>query len=239
GKPCCSRSALSEGITSRSIVPSLTRRTSASRSGGITVAEIAPAPTPPAPCEPSARPARPASSRCAPRLLRRESERSQVVIGVIGGVATLTPGCLSEGAGAGEDVRASETNRQEEVMFRSNARVIAFAVCSALALTGSAQASGLATTTVTIKGQNGDYSGAVNSPRLHRCADQRTITVYKQKGSVQNPSVDTEIGSDTSELHGHHGEWSIGNSGFKSGWFYARAARTPGCKAASSKSIHR
>ncbi len=124
-------------------------------------------------------------------------------------------------------------------MFSSKARIVALAVCSVIALSASAQASGSASTTVTIKGQNGDYSGTVNSPRLHRCADQRTITVYKQQGSTQNPSLDTKIGSDTSELHGHHGEWSIGNSGFKSGWFYARAAKTPGCKAASSRSIHR
>lgn len=124
-------------------------------------------------------------------------------------------------------------------MLSSNTRILALAVCGALALTGSAQASGLAKTTVTITGQNGDYSGTVNSPRLHKCADRRTITVYKQMGSMQNPGVDTIIGSDTSELHGHHGEWSIGNSGFRSGWFYARAAKTPGCKASSSRSIHR
>lgn len=124
-------------------------------------------------------------------------------------------------------------------MLSSNARVIVLAVCSALALTGSAEASGPAATTVSIKGQNGDYSGTVYSPRLHKCADQRTITVYKQRGSAQDPRVDMEIGSDTSELHGHHGEWSIGNSGFKSGTFYARAAKTLGCKAGSSKSIRR
>lgn len=123
-------------------------------------------------------------------------------------------------------------------MLSSKTRIVALAVCSALALTGSAEASGPAKTTVTIKGQNGDFSGTVTSPKLHKCADQRTITVYKQKGSKQNPSIDAEIGSDTSELHGHHGEWSIGNSGFKSGKFYARAAKTPGCRASSSKTLH-
>lgn len=124
-------------------------------------------------------------------------------------------------------------------MRSSITRIATLAVCGALVLIGSAEASGLASTSVTIKGQNGDYSGSVYSPKLHKCADQRTVTVYKQKGSHQNPSVDNEIGSDVSELHGHHGEWSIGNSGFKSGTFYARAARTPWCKAASSRSIHR
>jgi hypothetical protein len=110
---------------------------------------------------------------------------------------------------------------------------------SALVLTGSAEASGRAATTVSIKGQNGDYSGTIYSPRLHKCADQRTITVYRQIGPAQDPSVDVEIGSDTSELHGHHGEWSIGNSGFRSGTFYARAAKMPGCRAGSSRSIRR
>ena len=78
-------------------------------------------------------------------------------------------------------------------MLKFNARSVALTACAALALTGSAQASGSATTTVTITGQNGDYSGTVTSPRLHKCADQRTITVYKQKGSRQNPRVDATI----------------------------------------------
>jgi hypothetical protein len=124
-------------------------------------------------------------------------------------------------------------------MFKFNARSVALTACAALALTGSAQASGLASTTVTITGQNGDYSGTVTSPRLHKCADQRTITVYKQNGPRQNPRVDATIGSDTAELHGHHAVWSIGNSGFRSGKFYARASTTPGCAAAASKTIHR
>lgn len=124
-------------------------------------------------------------------------------------------------------------------MFGFNLRALALALVGALALAVSAQASAPARTTVTITGNNGDYSGTVTSPRLHRCADQRTITVYRQKGSHQNPSVDAEIGSDTAELHGSHGVWSIGNSGFKSGRFYARATKTPWCSAGASASIHR
>ena len=124
-------------------------------------------------------------------------------------------------------------------MFGFNARAIALALAAALALAVSAQASAPARTTVTITGQNGDYSGTVKSARLHRCAEQRTITVYRQKGAHQNPSVDSEIGSDTAELHGNHAVWSIGNSGFKSGRFYARAAKTQGCSAGTSNSIHR
>lgn len=120
-----------------------------------------------------------------------------------------------------------------------NARNVALAAVAALALAGSAQASGLAGTTVTITGQNGDYSGTVSSPRLHKCADQRTVTVYKQKGARQDPHVDATIGSDTAELRGRHAVWSIGNSGFKSGKFYARASYAPGCATAASRTIHR
>jgi hypothetical protein len=124
-------------------------------------------------------------------------------------------------------------------MLKIHSRIVAVAALAVLALAGSAQASGSAPTYVTIGGQNGDYSGVVTSPRPHRCADQRTITVYKQKGAHQNPHVDSPIGSDTAEPHGGHATWSIGNSGFRSGTFYARASSTPSCAAAASKSIHR
>jgi hypothetical protein len=131
------------------------------------------------------------------------------------------------------------TTTKEEVMQRRKARLTALVAVGALALAASAQASGPANTSVTIKGQNGDYSGTVSSPHPGKCADQRTITVYKQKGSKQNPSVDIRIGSDTSERHGRQGVWSIGNSGFESGKFYARASKTSSCRSVSSSSIHR
>lgn len=124
-------------------------------------------------------------------------------------------------------------------MLSFNPRIIGLTVFSALALAGSAEANGPAATAVSIKGQNGDYSGAIYSSNPHRCTDERTVTVYRQVGAVENPRVDMEIGSDTSERHGNHGEWSIGNSGFRSGTFYARVAKTPRCKAGSSRSIRR
>lgn len=118
--------------------------------------------------------------------------------------------------------------------------LLACAVCAALALCAVAYAATTpAPTTVTIKGKNGNYHGTVDSPKLHRCAENRTIRVYKQKGADQHPRTDQQIGSDTSELDGDHGVWSIGNSGFKTGRFYARARRTKNCKADSSKTITR
>jgi hypothetical protein len=115
--------------------------------------------------------------------------------------------------------------------------LVLIAACAAVALTAVAYAATPATTTVTIKGPNGDFHGTVDSPKLNRCAKGRTIRVYKQKGSAQDPKNDTQIGSDTAELQGDHGVWSTGNSGFKSGRFYARARKKEGCRAASSKTI--
>lgn len=97
----------------------------------------------------------------------------------------------------------------------------------------------LASTTVTIEGENGDYHGTVDSPKLTACASERLIRVYMQTGATQSPATDSEIGMDNSELNGDHGEWSIGNSGFKEGRFYARAARTSRCRAGSSETIER
>ena len=115
---------------------------------------------------------------------------------------------------------------------------VAVAACGAVVLTGVAVAGNAAKkakTRVTIHA-NGEVYGKVKSPRLHRCADNRKVKVYKQRGSKQNPRNEEVVASDTSELQGNHGEWSIGNAGL-SGKFYARAGKKPRCKADSSKTI--
>jgi hypothetical protein len=116
--------------------------------------------------------------------------------------------------------------------------VVAAAICGALALTGIAGAGGgdRAKTKVTINEQNGDFSGKVKSPRLNKCADNRKVKLYKQRGPNQNPGREEVVATDTSELQGNHGEWSTGNSGL-SGKFYARARKTPDCKADSSRTV--
>jgi hypothetical protein len=114
--------------------------------------------------------------------------------------------------------------------------VVAITVCGAVALTGIAGAREAANTRVTIKAEGLDLSGKVWSPRLHKCAENRLVKVFKQKGDTQSPSTDLKIGEDTSELHGDHGVWSTGNTG-KRGKIYARAPRKPGCKPDSSRTI--
>src|SRR5919202_6388805 len=112
------------------------------------------------------------------------------------------------------------------------------AVCAAALVSAVAYAATTpAKTTLTIKGPNGDFHGRIDSPKLNKCVDGRLVNVYKQKGSEQHPKTDQQIGADTAEVNGDHGTWSIGNSGFKRGRFYARAPKKPGCKAGSSKTI--
>ena len=126
-------------------------------------------------------------------------------------------------------------------MIRKNRIGIALATLavSLTAITGVAGAAG-SDTKVSIKGQNGDYYGYVKSSDPADCAEDRTVTVFKQLGSVQDPKSDQKIGSDTASLNGSKSMWSIGNSGYKTGDFYAKAAKVPGfCKAATSKTISR
>jgi hypothetical protein len=114
----------------------------------------------------------------------------------------------------------------------------AMAVIAAFAVAGLAIANERANTIVTIHGQNGDYHGTILSKR-GGCLGDRTVKVFKQKGAGQNPKRDTVIGKDISERNGDHGVWSIGNSGFKHGKFYAKALRTDACRGNYSKTISR
>jgi hypothetical protein len=115
--------------------------------------------------------------------------------------------------------------------------VVALAVFASAFVVGSATAVTRAPTVVTIKAQNGDFSGTISSTRPKRCANNRKVIVFKQLGSVQNPAHDTKMGSDISSLNGTRYEWSTGNSGAPNGKYYARAPQTPNCKADSSKTV--
>jgi hypothetical protein len=113
---------------------------------------------------------------------------------------------------------------------------VVVALLGALAMASLAGARGRAITRVTIHGDNGDFQGRIISDRA-RCLGNRKVVVYKQKGDRQVPSEDKKIGSDISERHGDHGEWSIGNSGFKHGDFYAHAKKNDFCRGDFSKTI--
>jgi hypothetical protein len=114
--------------------------------------------------------------------------------------------------------------------------VLGLAVLGAVSLSGVAIAGTAAVTTLTIRAQSGDLSGTIDSPRPMKCARNRNVIVYKQRGRDQDVSVDRRVASDTAGLNGARYEWSIGNSGL-SGKFYAHVKRTPDCKAASSRTV--
>lgn len=114
--------------------------------------------------------------------------------------------------------------------------VAAVATTGALGVGGGAQAATSAK--VTIKGNNGDYYGYVKSSKSS-CENGRKVKVYKLKGSKPKPKNDKLIGSDIAQPNGPHSMWSIGNSGYKHGEFYARATPTKKCSKAVSKVISR
>jgi len=96
-----------------------------------------------------------------------------------------------------------------------------------------------AETKVNIKGDNGDYYGYVKSSDAGNCANGRKVKVFKQLGSVQDPKSDLKIGTDTAEPNGDRYMWSIGNSGYKHGHFYAKVGKTSVCRGDTSKTIDR
>ncbi len=101
----------------------------------------------------------------------------------------------------------------------------------------SAGARSPAKTKVTIIPESGGFFGYVYSPKPGRCANNRVVKLYKQRGRHQKPSVDTKIGSDIAQANGDRYMWSTGNTGFMPGKFYARAGKVAGCLPDSSKSI--
>jgi hypothetical protein len=113
--------------------------------------------------------------------------------------------------------------------------LVAAVTAGALVMASMAVARG-ADTGVTIKGPEGDFHGKVLSPKS-KCLGDRKVIVYKQKGPKQDPSSDKKIANDTSERQGDVGKWSVGNTGYKQGKFYAKAKRSQGCAAGRSTTI--
>ena len=113
------------------------------------------------------------------------------------------------------------------------------AVASADAGNRRPKDAGKAETKVSIKGDNGDYYGYVKSSDAGNCANDRKVKVFKQTGNDQDPKHDLKIGTDTAEPNGDKYMWSIGNSGYKHGEFYAKVGKTSLCKGATSKTISR
>jgi len=112
----------------------------------------------------------------------------------------------------------------------------ALAILGAVFVAGISSAGTRAETRVTIRVQGTEPFGFVESPRPRRCADGRTIVVYKQLGTEQDPRNDEKIGTDTASLSGDRYRWSIGQPGVY-GRVYARARPTEDCKPDNSRTV--
>lgn len=102
-------------------------------------------------------------------------------------------------------------------------------------LTTSAEAAQRAKTTVTIQAQGTDLSGIVKSPRPRKCARERKVIVFKQKGR-RGGGDDTRFATDNASLNGDVYQWSTGNTGTE-GRFYAKVRATRDCAGDTSPTI--
>jgi hypothetical protein len=113
--------------------------------------------------------------------------------------------------------------------------LVALALCGVVALAGMAFAA--TPTKVTITGDgNGEYHGKVKSTK-RKCKANRTVKLYKQRGSEQRPRTDNLIGSDTTSHTSNGWVWNTGNTGVRSGKVYAHVGRIAGCRGDNSRTI--
>ena len=118
-------------------------------------------------------------------------------------------------------------------MTRNNRIRTALAALAVSVTAFAGIASAATPTKVTIQAESGGFHGYVKSSKAS-CVAERTVVLYEQLGSFQNPSSDQRILTDTTD---EDGSWDTGNPGLRDGRFYARAKRSPGCKPASSRTI--
>jgi hypothetical protein len=120
--------------------------------------------------------------------------------------------------------------------IRSSFAALAISALALAGLAGTASAAGPAPTKVLIQAESGGFFGYVKSPKLE-CKSERLVVLYKQLGSKPHPASDQRVGMDLAQANNEGYEWNMGNPGLHSGRYYARAARTPECKAANSVTL--
>jgi hypothetical protein len=133
----------------------------------------------------------------------------------------------------------AKRRRMERILSvrKYSAIVVATVICGAVALAGIAMAA-TATTKVSIQAQQGGFFGYVHTKKAasEKCENGRKVILYKQKGSQQKPRDDTKIDTDIAQPNGPDSMWSINTN--KSGKFYAKAPKKPGCATGFSETVH-
>lgn len=94
--------------------------------------------------------------------------------------------------------------------------LVAIAVAGLVGVPGvgpsGAHAAPKASVSVTIRAEGTDLSGVVKSSRPAVCAADRTVVVFKVRGTVGGGD-DVRFASDTTNLSGGRYTWSTGNTG--------------------------
>ena len=127
-------------------------------------------------------------------------------------------------------------------MARTLIAISTLALAPALVLGASASSSlaaapalAPAKVTVTIKAEGVDLSGEVRSPKPNKCAADRKVIVFKQKGA-RGGGNDERFATDTTGEQNGKWTWSTGNTGTE-GRFYAKVKAKTGCKGDTSPTI--
>ena len=114
---------------------------------------------------------------------------------------------------------------------------VAVAAATGLVVSGASANGGNAKTKVTIKAPGGDVYGYVKSTKPNRCADDRKVKVFRQKGGEPGRRRRHQGRRDTAEAERRQVpvvDRAAGVSGKK---IYARAGKIPGCRADNSRTI--
>ena len=80
--------------------------------------------------------------------------------------------------------------------IRNSIAALAVTVTALSGFAGMASAAAPAPTKVLIEAESGGFFGYVKSPKL-RCKSERTVVLFKQLGSKQDPRNDQRVGMDT------------------------------------------
>jgi hypothetical protein len=109
--------------------------------------------------------------------------------------------------------------------------------CAVLALPTTASAA--ARSGVTIHNFIADgLKGFVFSPKPAKCADGRTVKVFRQTGKAPNPKRDIKVAKTNASADGHGKyKWKVGLHRPRPGHYYARVPATAACQADNSKAI--
>jgi hypothetical protein len=110
--------------------------------------------------------------------------------------------------------------------------LVAIVTAGSVMFTGLALAGTAARTIVTIKGPDGDFHGKIKS-QDRACLGDRLVRLF-MSDNADGPFERTG-NSDTSERQGDVGVWSMGNTGLRDGFFYAKAKKTPDCRGGRSR----